>query len=177
MAVQIAGVTVIDDSRNLVNINNFNGSIVVTSGNFTTYGGLASGTRAIFQQAAAPTGWTTDATHNDKAIRLVSGGAGVSSGGTVGFATAFSTSRAISGTAQSKILDETMIPAHSHTYSRALAVQNTTNITGSGNRVSSLDQTSVNSGLTGGGLGHDHTLSGSVNINVSYVDFIICVKS
>ena len=40
-----------------------------------------SGTRMLFQQATAPTGWTTDATHNDKALRIVNGSATPSTGG------------------------------------------------------------------------------------------------
>lgn len=44
-----------------------------------------SGTRMLFQQTAAPTGWTKDATHNDKALRIVSGAVG--SGGANAFST------------------------------------------------------------------------------------------
>ena len=39
----------------------------------------------LFQQTAAPTGWTKDTTHNDKALRIVSGAAG--SGGSNSFST------------------------------------------------------------------------------------------
>lgn len=42
-------------------------------------------TKLVFYQAAAPTGWTQVTTHNDKALRVVSGTGG-GSGGTVGFA-------------------------------------------------------------------------------------------
>ena len=35
--------------------------------------GFASGTKVVFAQASAPTGWTQDTTHNDKALRVVSG--------------------------------------------------------------------------------------------------------
>ena len=48
---------------------------------------IPSGTKMLFVQTAAPTGWTKDTTHNDKALRVVSGTA--SSGGTVDFTTAF----------------------------------------------------------------------------------------
>jgi hypothetical protein len=37
----------------------------------------------LFQQTAAPTGWTKDTTHNDKALRLTSGTVGT--GGSVAF--------------------------------------------------------------------------------------------
>ena len=47
----------------------------------------ASGTKMLFQQSTAPTGWTKDTTHNDKALRVVSGTASI--GGSVAFTTAF----------------------------------------------------------------------------------------
>lgn len=43
------------------------------------------GTKMLFQQTTAPTGWTKDTTHNDKTLRVVSGTA--SSGGSVDFST------------------------------------------------------------------------------------------
>lgn len=46
-----------------------------------------SGTRMLFHQSAAPTGWTKDASINDKALRVVSGTA--SSGGTTSFSNVF----------------------------------------------------------------------------------------
>ena len=54
------------------------------------------GTKMLFQQTAAPTGWTKDVTHNNKALRVVSGTAG--SGGSIDFTTAFFASRTVSGT-------------------------------------------------------------------------------
>lgn len=51
-----------------------------------------SGTTMLFVQTAAPTGWTKSTTHNNKALRLVSGTA--SSGGTTAFTSVF-TSRTI----------------------------------------------------------------------------------
>lgn len=56
---------------------------------------VPSGTKMLFAQTAAPTGWTKDTTHNDKALRVVSGTAG--SGGSVAFTTAFA-SQTVSGT-------------------------------------------------------------------------------
>jgi hypothetical protein len=54
-----------------------------------------TGTKMLFQQTAAPTGWTKDTTHDNKALRVVSGTA--STGGTVAFTTAFA-SQAVTGT-------------------------------------------------------------------------------
>ena len=55
---------------------------------------IPSGTAMMFVQTAAPTGWTKSTTHDNKALRVVSGTA--SSGGSVAFTTAFA-SQAVSG--------------------------------------------------------------------------------
>ena len=41
---------------------------------------LASGTKSVFVQAAAPTGWTKDTGNNDAALRVVSGTGGGTGG-------------------------------------------------------------------------------------------------
>jgi hypothetical protein len=54
-----------------------------------------SGTRMIFQQTSAPSGWTKDTSDtNQRALRVVSGTAG--SGGSVAFTTAFASNRGTS---------------------------------------------------------------------------------
>ena len=45
--------------------------------------GFPSGTKLLFQQNTAPTGWTKSTTHDNKALRIVSGN--VTTGGTVAF--------------------------------------------------------------------------------------------
>jgi hypothetical protein len=55
---------------------------------------IAGGSLVTFQQTAAPTSWTKQTTHNNKALRVVNGTA--SSGGTSTFSTVFS-SRAVAG--------------------------------------------------------------------------------
>jgi hypothetical protein len=55
---------------------------------------IPAGTVMLFVQTAAPTGWTKSTTHDNKALRVVSGTA--SSGGTVAFTTAFA-SKSVSG--------------------------------------------------------------------------------
>jgi hypothetical protein len=69
-----------------------------------------SGTKMTFQQTSAPTGWTKDTTHDNKALRVVSGTAG--SGGSVNFTTAFGSQNVGATT-----LDGTQIPGHTHTFS------------------------------------------------------------
>lgn len=50
---------------------------------------LPSGTKLTFNQTNAPTGWTKETIHNDKALRVVSGAVG--SGGSTAFSTAMGT--------------------------------------------------------------------------------------
>ena len=78
-----------------------------------------SGTRMLFQQSAAPTGWTIDTSHNDKALRVVSGS--TSTGGSVAFSSAFtshtpagSVSTTISGNTGYHTLTTAQLPAHRH---------------------------------------------------------------
>lgn len=136
-----------------------------------------SGTRILFQQTAAPTGWTKDTTHDNKALRVVSGSA--SSGGSVGFTSAFA-SQAVAGTVGSTTLGTNEIPSHAHTFwSYAGAVKGSTGVA---TRVGSLSTTpaiafSVAGGATGGGGAHNHSFSGtSINLAVQYVDVIIAAK-
>lgn len=78
----------------------------------STVDAFPSGTVLVFAQTAAPTGWTKSTTHNDKALRVVSGAA--SSGGSVAFTTAFA-SQAVAGTVGATTLDASQIPSHTHT--------------------------------------------------------------
>jgi hypothetical protein len=131
---------------------------------------LPAGTTMLFAQTAAPTGWTKSTTHNNKALRVVSGAAGT--GGTVAFTTAFSASRGLSGSTDGHILTIAQIPAHDHLYSTigggaVIGAATPAYATGASTTTSS----------TGGGTAHSHTLAaGSVNLDVQYVDVIIAVK-
>lgn len=127
---------------------------------------LASGTAMIFNQTSAPTGWTKVTTHNDKALRIVSGAVGT--GGSVAFSTAFA-SQAVSGTVGNTTLDSTQIPSHNHRYGAAYGF-------GASNSGYSTIQfgTSGTTSSTGGGGSHNHSFTGTaINLAVSYVDVII----
>ena len=58
---------------------------------------IPTGTDMLFFQAAAPTGWTKQTTHNNKALRVVSGTGGGGSGGTQPFTTVLSPTFAYAG--------------------------------------------------------------------------------
>ena len=153
---------------------------------------IPAGTRMLFQQTAAPTGWVKQTTYNNYALRVVSGTA--STGGTVPFTTAFTSySVAISGTTGNKAaggtvanhtLSNARIPSHTHTYSKPAGGS------GQGGKSGSINSsTTANSGASGGsqahnhgftGANHNHSFSGSstaVNVDVIYVDVIIASKS
>jgi hypothetical protein len=138
---------------------------------------FAAGTAIVFAQTAAPTGWTKSTTHDNKALRVVSGAA--SSGGTVSFTSAF-TSQAVAGTVGSTTLTLDQIPAHNHEPI----------IAGGGNSSTSFYPNALSStpysaasrspgwlSTQGGGLGHTHTFTGTaINLAVQYVDVIIATK-
>jgi hypothetical protein len=131
--------------------------------------GFPSGTKLIFAQTAAPTGWTKDTTHDNKALRVVTGSA--SSGGTVAFTTAFA-SKSVAGTVGSTTLSIAQIPSHTHSYtgnSTSTAGQSKGNVTGSAG---------LTTGAQGGGGSHDHTFTGTaIDLAVQYVDVIIATKN
>ena len=130
---------------------------------------LPSGTKQIFVQTAAPTGWTKDTSHNDKAMRIVSGTAG--SGGSDAFTTTFGSGK----TTASHTLTESEIPAHTHTTTTLDNVVKGEFTAQTGFRVDVTGGTGsgTTTGSTGSGGGHSHDLSG---FDLQYVDVIIATK-
>lgn len=142
----------------------------VTSASSGTNPSFPSGTAMLFAQTAAPTGWTKSTTHNNKALRVVSGTA--SSGGTVAFTTAFA-SQAVSGTVGNTTLTESQIPSHTHTYVRPQLFDEVNTGSGTSARISQT----ANTGATGGGGSHTHSFTGTaIDLAVQYVDVIIATK-
>lgn len=152
------------------------------AGDYATH--FPSGTVMLFVQTAAPTGWTKSTTHNDKALRVVSGTA--SSGGSTAFSSVFA--------------------------ARTIAQTNLPNVSLSASGLSAISSTvvSISGGIYGGtsagswqsGTGSNYagplnqglvtpsattttTISGSVSLGgsgtamdfaVAYVDVIVAVK-
>ena len=132
-------------------------------------GGFPSGTLMLFQQTAAPTGWTKSTTHNDKAIRVVSGSAGT--GGSSAFSTALATP-ALSGSTGAHTLATSEMPSHNH--GRFNPGSGGSITPGSANVYNNAGYSYSTS--TGGGGSHSHSMSGTATINVNYVDVIIAAK-
>lgn len=138
---------------------------------------IPSGTLMLFQQTSAPTGWTKQTTHNNKALRVVSGTA--SSGGTNPFTSVFvDQTPSISNTFAigSTTLSTAQMPNHSHTAAAVSTASYDTGISGGNFAVSG------NTGSEGGSGSHTHSFSGSassstITLNIQYVDLIIAVKN
>ena len=150
-----------------------------TSGNVLTSNGTAwasasntppftAGTKLIFPQAAAPTGWTKDTTAaiNDSILRFVTGTGG-GSGGSVGVST-----WAAQTTTGSTTLTTAQIPSHTHTLSGSWSVSGAGPITFTSGSINSSGGVTGQADATGGGGSHDHSLTQ----NIKYYDSIIASK-
>lgn len=138
-------------------------------------------TELFFVQTAAPTGWTKDTTHNNKAIRLVAGT--ISTGGSTAF-TSILTSRTIAAA---------NLPSHTHTIdaqtgkSLTLARTSWTNdadvntsgmTSGGNNRYKSLDNTSaaIAATITHSGTTGSSGSGSAMDFAIQYVDIILAIK-
>ncbi len=128
--------------------------------------GFPAGTKMLFQQTAAPTGWTKETVHNNKAIRLQTGV--VSSGGSVNFSTVFGTGKATNS--HTLVISE--MPSHNHTGSYPIAATGALSILRGFNADGGNEATNA-ARSQGGGGGHTHNLS---NLDLRFVDFIIAIK-
>lgn len=138
-----------------------------------------SGTVMLFQQTAAPTGYTKLLVDNDKALRVVTGTVG--SGGTKPFTTTFGAGK----TSDSYTLLAADIPAHDHgSVANHSHTQSHGSLGGSGSwglssflALSGTTASSAAGGHThtsfGGGGGHTHALS---NFDLQYIDLILASK-
>ena len=158
---------------------------------------IPAGSKMLFQQSAAPTGWTKATAHDNKALRVVTGSA--SSGGSNTFAAAFNNNQTVSGTTSSTSVTITGSTAgHSLTQAELPDVTlattqkcktedkgplNRGSSSGGGAGYETIDVPLGGSGsahthgvgtLAGGA--HTHTFSDTFNLDVQYVDVIICSK-
>jgi len=121
---------------------------------------FAATTAMLFQQTAAPLGWTKQTTHNDKALRVVSGTA--SSGGSNSFSSVMA--QTVVGNHTNTTAE---ITSHGHSYS---APATTTG--GGGGCGVAPSSTGATTGAIGGGGSHNHTIL----MSIQYVDMIIATK-
>jgi len=130
---------------------------------------IPSGTKMLFYQDTAPTGWTIQNTLDDKLIYVTKGSA---AGGQVGGAAHTTGSWTISGiAANSHVLTIAEMPAHDHFIpSQGVGVNAHwyTGLSGDGDGTT---------GITGGGGGHTHTATHTPGWRPAAYCMIICSKN
>ena len=151
-------------------------------------GSMPSGTKMLFHQSSAPTGWTKQTANNERALRVVSGNTGGNQGGSNDFTTAFNSSRSTSGgSVGNRTLSTSQIPQHNHPYKMGYFAENDGNLANPNNiKGSNKGHDSDNNAFTTdrstsdqsqGGSSHDHGFTQpSINLNVRYTDVIIASK-
>jgi len=172
-------------------------SFVGSGASLTGIEPFPAGTSMLFQQTAAPTGWTKQTTHNNKSLRIVSGSAGT--GGSNTFTAAFNTNQTVSGTTGGTAVTITGSTAgHSLTQAELPDVTlattqkcktedkgplNRGSSSGGGAGYETIDVPLGGSGSahthaagTLAGSSHTHSFSDTFNLDVQYVDFIIANK-
>ena len=150
--------------------------------NVPSVSSFPSGTKMFFQQSSAPTGWTKDTSNNNNsALRVVTGN--VSSGGSNNFTTSFNSSFSTSGGSVSNhTLTTAQMPSHRH---RVDTYNEFGNQFGNWTTQGGYRQAHANgtrrppyTSYEGSGNAHNHGFSNpSLNLNVKYVDVIMCSKN
>ncbi len=147
---------------------------------------IPKGTRMLFYQASAPSGWTQlkDTELTDATIRLVTGGAGVTEGSRA-FQDVFkdglaSTNAAAGGTVGNTTLTESQMPSHRHSITTC-ADNGTSNSYPMGPGDTQRTQTNWTAN-TGGSGAHAHSFTGtshnhSLNLNVKRATCMVCSKN
>ena len=151
-----------------------------------------SGTRMLFQQTTAPTGWTKDANPGyNHSLRVTGGAAGY--GGSLAFTAVFA-DRGIAGVTNSvaaggSVGDTTLSTAQMPWHQHAFVEIGGNGGSGSGeaykdgpyrlrtySRVTDGAGLSLAHGHSFTGSAHSHSVSASLNMSVAYVDVIIAQK-
>ena len=153
---------------------------------------FAAGTALLFAQTAAPTGWTKSTTHDNKALRVVSGTAG--SGGSTAFTSVF-TNRGVPlpehshGVYDPGHAHGVYDPGHAHSTDFTLSgVVGGSGFTYTNAFINTGRNITSGTGGAGTGIGiygsganisiyNSGTAGASMDFNVAYVDVIIATKN
>jgi hypothetical protein len=133
------------------------------NGSETAFQEFAAGTKVVFYQASAPTGYTQDTSITDRVLRVVS----TAGGGTGG-------SWTISGiSVNDHTLSQSRIPAHTHTYVRKVSGSGGAE---PGSTIAGDDDTQ-NTGSTGGSDPHGHGMTLGSSWRPAYANVIVGTKN
>ncbi len=136
---------------------------------------IPSGTKMLFCQANAPTGWVKDTSAYNHAIRIV-GTAGGTTGGTVAFTDAFR-NQGVYGSVSNTTLAEWQMPVHAHSVPLQSWAMHAGN-SGPWDTPLYNGTSSAWTNYSGGGGAHNHGFTGTaINMNVYYVTMILATKS
>lgn len=155
------------------------GTLAVNAGG-GRFDAFPSGTAMLFAQSAAPTGWTKSTTHNNKALRVVSGTA--ASGGSTAFTDVFKARTISQANLPNVTFTGTAASAGSHAHTQTVTATPGQSGPGPGGgyfiyAMNTLqDQTS-----SAGAHTHDVSVSSggsgtAMDFDVQYVDVIIATK-
>lgn len=152
-----------------------------------------AGTRLLFHQAAAPTGWVKQTDVDDATLRVVSGDSGGGTGGSLAFSTLFAEGRTatLSGSVGETTLTAAQGPLHAHELAGngnpspgSLTYKYNLNFSSGAAKSGEEDHayypfTALSILSSGGSSPHTHPFSGTATIalNVRYTDVIICAKA
>jgi hypothetical protein len=162
------------------------GGLLITNGNNWFYlgsgqnsvDGFASGTKALFFQTAAPTGWTKDTSLDDATIRLVSGSVG-DDGGSANFSDAFSARTILATHLPNHNLTVTD-PGHIHGIVRGAPNSGNVAAGGGENVIDSLQGDNTNPAVTGISVAFDDAARGGTqqtfDLDVKYAAAIRATK-
>lgn len=142
-----------------------------------------AGTKMLFAQELAPTGWTKDTDQNNKALRIVSGSTGGDAAGSTAFTSVFGSGKTTGGKTATGTVGDTAIsiaqmPSHTHVQDSETALNS------SGSAVQVVGNTDAKGGTTeprGGGATHTHSLTinshnHTLSLDLQYVDIIKATK-
>lgn len=165
-----------------------NGAIAATTytgdgSNLTGVEPFPSGTKQVFYQASAPTGWTKDTTAalNEAVMAVVTGTGGGTGGSTAYFSSFLATTDktaaqgsapvtgSVSGTVGNTTLSTPQIPSHNHPFNRSAGMSSGTTDNVSTNQQLKATNNQV-IGNTGGGGSHNHPFSGTLTSASADVD-------
>ena len=135
---------------------------------------IPEGSKLMFCQASAPCGWVKETTHNDKAVRIVSGGTGGQGFGGSPFSTTFASNISTGGSVTSGDLGvsanssswATTWPSGSSISVSNLTLQGVNNVTGSfGSGSKAMTDGKGVGGQITGNVGASGNISGNASLN------------